>query len=207
MYPAGSNTRLGGVASYGMLCTMRSSALVIVVAACGSNASGPELRVTTSFPITTVLGTHPSPLDPLQDQTVSFEISWPAPIYAMGGEPAGCHDRVFYGESERVATGATATTVQNEVLDILPDWDVGLELCDGAGSSVSVDADIDGLNFRIQCFALPPNANAFDADHHPQLRTYTASQCQATLLDVVANRTLGADNFTVDIATGPDHLP
>ena len=183
--------------------------LVVLCAACGGGGdSGPELQISTSFPITTFLGSNPSPLDPLMGTTIAFGITWPMPTSndGDGSDPQSCTSRGFYGPSDKTATGATADIVTAQLLDRLPDWDFTLQLCSSGGSSVQIVGVIDALNLAIGCFGLPPSANAIDADGHPDVTSFTASMCHVTILDVVNNRTLGSDDFTVEIHTGPARL-
>lgn len=190
---------------------MRSSVAVWVVAclaACGSSPAGPDLQFTTSFPVTTFLGANPSPLDPLMNSTISIQVAWEMPDTSTGdnNDAPGCSSRGYFGPSTAVASGASADVVTAQLLDRLPDWDFIIQLCSGGGSSVQIVATIDALNLAFQCFGIPPSANAIAADGHPDATSFTATMCQATILDVVNNRTLGADNFSVDIHTGPARL-
>jgi len=183
--------------------------LVVFVAACGGGGtSGPDLEISTSFPVTTFLGSNPSPLDPLMGSTISIDIAWPMPEANLGegNDPAGCSSRGFYGPSIDEATGASADVVTAQLLDRLPDWDFTLQLCTSGGSSVQIVAVIDALNLAIGCFGLPPSSNAIATDGHPDVTTFTATMCHATILDVVNNRTLGSDDFMVSIHTGPARL-
>ncbi|MEP6864413.1 MAG: hypothetical protein ABJE66_27575 [Deltaproteobacteria bacterium] len=184
--------------------------LVVALGACGGGgSSGPDLEISTSFPITTFLGSSPSPLDPLMGATISLDITWPMPDSndGDGSDPSSCTSRYFYGPSDDVATGASADVVTAQLLDRLPDWDFELQLCSSGGSSIQIVAVIDALNLAIGCFGLPPSAQAIDADGHPDVTSFTATMCHATILDVVNNRTLGSDDFTVKIQTGPARLP
>jgi hypothetical protein len=183
--------------------------LVVALAACGGGgSSGPDLEISTSFPITSFLGSNPSPLDPLMGATISLDIAWPMPESGVGDgtDPPSCSSRGFYGPSIDEATGASADVVTAQLLDRLPDWDFTLQLCGSGGSSVQIVAVIDALNLAIGCFGIPPSANAVNADGHPDVTTFTATMCDVTILDVVNNRTLGSQDFSVAIHTGPSRL-
>lgn len=183
--------------------------LVVVLAACGGGGSdAPDLEFSTSFPITTFLGANPSPLDPLMGATIAIDVAWPMPESGVGdgNDPPSCTSRGFYGPSNAVATGAAADVVTAQLLDRLPDWDFTLQLCSSGGSSVQIVAVIDALNLAIGCFGIPPSAQAIDADGHPDITSFTATMCHATILDVVNNRTLGSDDFMVKVQTGPARL-
>ncbi|HEY6039325.1 MAG TPA: hypothetical protein VIV58_33815 [Kofleriaceae bacterium] len=181
---------------------------VLLLGACGSTAGGPDLEITTSFPITTFLGSNPSPLDPLMNGTVAVDVVWQMPETSIGdgNDPPGCASRGWYGPSTTAASGPDADIVTTQLLDRLPDWDVTFQLCTGGGSSVQIVATIDALNLAFECFGIPASANAVAADGHPDLTSFTATMCQATILDVVNNRTLGANDFSVAIHTGPARL-
>jgi hypothetical protein len=170
------------------------------------------MLVTTTFPITVFTGANPSYLDPLMGQTVDIRLEWDGTLssnHGDGSDPVGCKTSAVYGPSTRTASGATADTVQAQILDPLEDWDVRLQLCDeGTGrSTVTVEAVINRLNLTFGCFGLPPNALARDGGGFPEIVSFTATMCSATILDVCDNRVIGNDNFSITIATGPDHLP
>ncbi len=190
---------------------MRIAWLPFLVCGCGGGSNGPDLVMTTTFPVTTALGANPSPLDPLIGNSIAIRIEWPAVDYnhGDGSDPAGCKTTALIGASLRTASGPTMTTVTQELLEPLEDWDVVLQLCTAGngGSSISVDAVIDRLNLGITCFGLPPSASATDADGYPEVTSFTATMCGATILDVVNNRSLGADGYSMTFATGPDRVP
>ena len=183
--------------------------LVTACAACGSGASGPDLTVSTSFPVTTFVGGNPSPLDPLMGQTIAFQVAWPTAAInsGEGTDPQGCHSTAVIGASERLATGATTATVTSEILDPLPDWEAVLQLCTTGRSSVTVTAVIDRLNLGITCFGLPPSALAMGSNGAPVFTSFTATMCQATILDVSNNRTIGNSDFAITFATRDGRLP
>ena len=184
-------------------------AWIILVTACGTSASGPDLTVSTSFRITTFVGANPSPLDPLMGQTVAFQVAWPTAAInsGEGTDPQGCHSTAITGASDRVASGATSATVNSEILDPLPDWEAVLQLCTTGRSSVTVTAVIDRLNLGMTCFGLPTSALAKDSNGAPVFTWFTATTCQATILDVINNRTIGNSDFEINLATRDGRLP
>jgi hypothetical protein len=184
---------------------------VAVLAACGSD--GPPLSVTTAFPVTTYHPDRPSPLDPLAGQMIAIEIDWPKIDYNHGDpatEPTGCKS-IYAGilASKRTASGATAELVQSQILDRLPDWDVHFQICDASAghSTVIAEAVIDELNLTFGCFGVPAAALQTDDQGYPELTSFTATQCSATILDVVNNCVIGNDNFELTIATSAEHVP
>ncbi len=184
-------------------------AWIILCSACGTSASGPDLVVSTSFPVTTFVGANPSPLDPLMGQTIAFEVAWPTAMLDNGGDPGpqGCHSTGVFGASERSASGATSATVSSEILDPLPDWEAVLQLCTTGRSSVTLTAVIDRLNLGMTCFGLPTSALAKDSNGAPVFTSFTATMCQATILDVINNRTIGNSDFAITFATRDSRLP
>ena len=177
----------------------------------GACASDPPLTVHASFSVTDFSGRGPSPLDPLQGQTVDMTIAFPKfdSNHGDGSDAAGCKTTVVgLLPSTRTAHGATAALVQREILDRLPDWDVKLQLCDAQGqSSVVLESVIDELNLTLGCFGLPTSAATTGADGYPALTSFTATQCSSTILDVVNNRVIGGSSFSITFATGPAELP
>jgi hypothetical protein len=97
--------------------------------------------------------------------------------------------------------------VQREILDRLPEWDVRFEQCSTAASTITAEAVIDELNLAFGCGTVPASALVHDADGHPQVTSFTATDCTATILDVVNNRQLGATGFSITFVTGPDRVP
>jgi hypothetical protein len=187
-------------------------AWIVLVTACGSGASGPDLTISTSFPVTTFVGANPSPLDPLMGQTIAFEVAWPTAGLDSGGDgnPQGCHSTGVFGATERAASGATTATtatVTTEILDPLPDWEAVLQLCTTGRSSVTVTTVIDRLNLGMTCFGLPPSALAMGSNSTPVFTSFTATMCQATILDVINNRTIGNSDFEITFATRDGRLP
>jgi hypothetical protein len=183
-------------------------------AACGGDegASGPALTASASFTVTSIAGSGTSPLDPLMGQTIDFEIVWQtaASNHGVGDDPAGCKTTaVGFGTAERTARGATADLVQREILDKLDNWSIGLQLCDASAgrSSVTLDSTIDELNLGFGCFGLPDTAKKNGSDGYPAVTSFTATECSATILDVVNNRALMNASFAMTIDTGPAQLP
>jgi hypothetical protein len=185
-------------------------AWLVTLAACGGEANEDALRLTTSFVVTETAGAGMSPLDPLQGQAIDIEIVWPM-VESLHGtdDPQGCKTTVVGFLPERTAKGPSAALVQREILDMLPNWDMRLQLCDaGAGSStIAVFATIDALNLAFGCFGVPASAQLRGGDGYPILTSFTADQCNSTILDVVNNRVLMNRSFAMTIATGPSRIP
>jgi hypothetical protein len=181
-------------------------ALVGTIAACGGGG-GPDIHATTSFTITELAGSGPSPLDPLSGQPITIDLVMDDLLLAHAAA-GGCRSTIFGKiDPQRTAGGPAAATMQTEVLDRLPEWDVELELCAVASqSSIEILAVIDELNLEIGCLTLPASAMVDDGTD-PVLTSFTAAGCSATILDVVANRVVGARDFTVRFEIGPDRLP
>lgn len=191
---------------------MRLAPLALL-AACGGTSTGtPTMDVTTSFQVTSFSGNGPSPLDPLQNQTVDITIHWDQTDsnHGDGGDTQGCKTLAIgygFGVTTRTAHGATAQLVQSQILDRLDNWDIALQLCDTGGSSVTLESTINELNLSFGCFGVPASAMKQDAEGFPELTSFTATQCSATILDVTNNRDLGSDNFSMQIATSRPQLP
>lgn len=192
---------------------MRLAALALVTACGSSGPAQPAMDVTTSFQVTSFSGNGPSPLDPLNGQTIDIAVHWDQTQWNNGDgrAPQGCADLAIgwgFDVTTRTARGATASLVQSEILDPLDNWDIMLELCDAADqSSVTLESTIDRLNLSFGCFGVPASAMKRDAQGNPELTSFTATKCQATILDVSNNRALGNSDFTMQIATRPAVLP
>jgi hypothetical protein len=181
---------------------LRGSALLLGLVACNGEGAS-TVHISTTFTITSLDGTGPSVLDPLNGQAITLAITLDEPtIYhdAVGS----CRSTIFGREDpERTASPAL---VQTEILDKIPIWDVKLELCT-AGGRIAIDASINELNTAIGCLDLPASAQVRSRDNDPQLTTFVGSHCTATILDVVNNRVLGAQDFTVSFDTGGSRIP
>ena len=188
-------------------------AFLAVLAACGGGGGHPSMDLSTSFQITQFTGNGPSPLDPLQNQTIDISVHWDQLDYnhGDGSDPQGCTSLAIgygFGVTTRTAHGATAQLVQTQILDRLDNWDIHLQLCDAADtSSVQLDSTIDALNLSFGCFGIPATAMKKDAQGFPELTSFTATKCSATILDVSNNRDLGNDDFSMQIATSAAQLP
>lgn len=166
--------------------------------------------MTTSFVVTEMSGNGPAPIDALYGKTIDFEIVFPKVDSAFGdaGDPRGCLSTVFETlPATRTARSETAAIVQTEILDLLAAWDVRLQLCTGGSSSIRLHSEIDAFNLAIGCAGIPASAQAKNSDGYPLLTTFTATGCNATILDVARNRLLGNPSFEMTITTGPDELP
>jgi hypothetical protein len=188
---------------------MRALGLLALLAACGGGGDGAsKLRISTSFTISSLDGTGPSVLDPLNGQVITLAVNMDGPaIYH--DQVGSCRSTIFGRENpERTASGPMAALVQTEILDKIPIWDLKLELCTmPAGGRVAIDASINELNTAIGCLDLPASAQVKNGDNDPLLTTFVGTNCTATILDVVNNRVLGAQGFTVSFDTGGARLP
>lgn len=186
-------------------------ACLAVLAACGGG--GDELRATTRFQVTNVAGAGMSPLDPLANQTIDLEIVWQKVDTLQNPDmrdPAGCKSiGVGYQPATRTASGATADLVQREILDKLADWDIVLQLCTSSAgqSTIALESVIDALNLSFGCFGVPASAQVMGSDGYPELTSFTATSCMATILDVVNNRVFSNPSFSITFETGPSRIP
>jgi hypothetical protein len=184
--------------------------LLLLLVACGGDdaASGPQLDVTARFTVASVSGAGTSPLDALAGQTIDFHIVFDVVDFnaGNGNDPPGCKTRL-YGFSPTAVTSQSAL-VQTEVIDRLDEgWSVDYQLCDSGDHTLAVDSAIDALNLNFGCGAVPAAAVRKDSTGSPVLSTFTATACNATILDVVNNRVAQASDFSVMIKTGPASLP
>jgi hypothetical protein len=191
---------------------MRLAWFGVMAAACGGGeAAGPPLVATTSFTVTTQSGVGTSPLDALYQHPFSIQVVFPSLIDIARGsmsDTAECKSTtVATFPAERTASGESAELVQTEILDMLAYWDLRLQLCTTGESSVILHSEIPALNLAFGCFGIPPGAVQRTADGYPQITSFTATRCNATILDVVNNRILGNDNFEVMFETDPATIP
>jgi hypothetical protein len=186
---------------------MKPAVLLLVLSACGNSTAG-QLRISTTFTITQLDGTGPSVLDPLNGQTITLVVNMDS-SEVFHAQSAGCKSTIL-GKSDppRKASGEMAALVQTEVLDKIPNWNVQLELCSVAsGSRIAIDASIDELNTTFGCLMVPTAAQIRSGDDNPQLTTFVGEACSATILDVVNNRVLGAQGFTISFDTAGQRIP
>ncbi len=190
---------------------MRSAWLAVLLAACGSDdppSDGPPLTATTSFVVTDVTGAGSSPLDALAGMTIDMTVVFPDVIVTQGyeGDSADCKSEIVeWPEATRTANGTAAQIVQTEILDRLPYWDVRIQLCKTGKSSILLHSEIAPLNLAYGCFGIPSSAMV-EKDGFPQLTSFVATECSATILDVVNNRILSNPIFSVTFETGPSRL-
>lgn len=182
-----------------------------MAAACGGEEpGGPPLIATTSFTVTSQNGMGPSVLDPLFQHELAIQVVFPSIDSSRGSmsDTTECKSTAVAAfPAERTASGETAELVQTEILDKLAYWDVRLQLCTSGESSVILHSEIDILNLAFGCFGIPPNAFRRNSDGYPEITSFTATGCNATILDVITNRFLGNDNFDVVFETGPAAIP
>lgn len=161
--------------------------------------------------VTDKTGSAPTaPIDPLYQQTVAFDVEFPMIQSARGDEAdtVDCISTVVESTPAiDTAHGDTAAVVQAEVLDMLGGWDVRFQLCTTGTPSIRLHSEIDAFNFAIGCGGIPESARHKNSAGYPELTTFTASDCNATIYDVARNRILSANGFTMQITTGPDELP
>lgn len=184
------------------------AALLLALCACRGGDDASKLRISTSFTITSLDGMGPSVLDPLNGQMITLAITMDEP-QIFHDQSGGCRSTIFGRENPpRTAGGPMAALVQTEILDKIPVWDVKLELCTmPAGGRIAIDASINELNTAIGCLDLPASAQVKSSEGDPLLTTFAGTSCSATILDVVHNRVLGAQGFTVSFDTGGARLP
>lgn len=151
-----------------------------------------------------------APIDPLYQQMVAFDVEFPTITSSRGDEAdtIDCISTVVAAESAiDTAHGDTAAVYQTEVLDMLGYWDVRLQLCTTGSPSIRLHSEIDAFNFAIGCGGIPDAARVKNRDGYPELTTFTATECNATIYDVARNRILSANGFTMQVTTGPAELP
>jgi hypothetical protein len=187
-------------------------AWVFVIAALAACTKTHEVTITTSFLADQHGGTgeQTSPLAALENQTITVEVDLDgADVYHIDtSDPPGCHSTYIEdSNSIRIATGSAASTVKAQVLDPLPDWYVRVQLCDTTGSNIAAVATIDALNLQFGCAGVPMGSQLVGGDGYPELVSVEATNCSATILDVVNNLVIGNGNFTMTIVTGPAHVP
>jgi len=180
---------------------------LMALAACGGDdtTGSPAVTVTTSFVASTFQGNGPSPLDALRDRTIDIEIVFPVPSVTYGDESdtPECKSTVIYNfPPERTARGEAADVVQTQILDMLALWDLRLQLCTTGRPTLILHAEIEILNLAFACFGVPASAMVRDGDGNPRLTSFVATDCNATILDVVNNRIIGNPNFTMTVEVG-----
>ena len=176
--------------------------LALLVVGCGGDDGGGSLVFTTSFPLTNVSGMGTSPLQPLLGQTISFEVELAAPTITHDTID-NCRTTVHWSAMPpRTASGATASTVQTEILDRLPDWDAKLELCaDAASSSVVLHSDNQGgLAVIVGCLSVPAAAQQRDGAGDPVWSSFEASMCDATVYDQLNGPLFTSSGFTMTVS-------
>ena len=161
--------------------------------ACGDDgASGPDLRVSLTVPITSVNGTNPSFLAKYADSSISIEIVMDPASIAQSTSTSCGETTAYSSEATRTASGANAADVTIDILDKLPAWSLTQEVCDDVTtSSVSLVGTINELNLSFGCGALPASAQVRGADGFPRIDSVTATRCNAIILDVVNAYSLG----------------
>ncbi len=170
----------------------------------GCSGGGDEkVSASVSVPITTSNGTGASYLAKYLGQTIELQIDFAD--YRVGlSESPGCGETVVYtAEATRTASGPTGPDFAREVLDPIPGWELSLEVCDSAASSsVVLVGAIDAINTSFGCNGIPDALQHRDADGHPQLQSFTATRCNAIILDVDPAFSIGNPDFSMTISTG-----
>jgi len=173
------------------------------MSACTSSGGNGELvSITPTMTVTAVGGSGTSPLEPLVGQQLSFTITFAAP--SIGHDPEHDCPTTVDGEmvASKVATGATASLVQSNVLDILPYWEAVMNVCNPAsGSSLTLRSDNQaGLGLNFACFELPPSSLGIDGSGDPKWSSFqTTGRCDATLYDQLDGRTYGGDGLAMKV--------
>jgi hypothetical protein len=173
--------------------------LLLLLVACGGSEG--DLIASTSFTISEMSGPGPSsPLDPLYQQVIAFDVEFVAP---STGHDMVDTCAVTAQDSEmpvRTATGETAEMVQNNILNILPVWTAKLALCDPADqSTATIESDNNGgLAVIIGCLGLPDSAMVHDGAY-PKWTDFTATKCQATVYDQLHSRLFMGHDFSMTI--------
>jgi hypothetical protein len=183
-------------------------AWIALLAACGGDG-GPPLTVRTSLPITGAAGTGMSTLEPLYMHTLELELVFKdfETVRGDSSDSEDCKSTVIAsGTVDRTAFGETAAVAQIELLDRLEYWDVRLQLCVMGRSAIVLHSEIAPLNLAFGCFGVPASA-MIRRDGYPQLTSFVATECSATILDVAVNRVLSNPNFSITFETGPSQLP
>jgi hypothetical protein len=160
------------------------------------------VSVTPTMTVTAGTGSGTSPLEALVGQQVSFTITFAAP--SIGHDRDHDCPTTLDGEmvTSKVATGATASLVQTDVLDILPYWEAELNVCNPAsGSSLTLRSDNQaGLGLNFACFELPPSSLAIDGSGDPKWSSFqTTGRCDATLYDQLNARTYGGSGLEMKV--------
>ena len=188
---------------------MRGLWLVAAVAACGSSEpASPDLVMSLSFPATDTFGTNPSYLQKYVNQMISLEITLTSAGFF--NEPAvACGETTAYEEvATRVALGGNGPDFQRELLDPIDRWDLELEICDDPSqSTVSLVGAIDPINLSFGCGVIPAEAQQRAADGSAVITSFTATSCNAIVLDVINAFSIGNTGFSMTVETGPDRLP
>ena len=188
---------------------MRHAWLALLAACGGADDEGPPLSVKTAFVVSEQAGSGQSVLDPLYMHMIDIEVVCPTINVLRGyqGDTADCKSTVIESfPAERTAAGATAQLVQTELLDPLEFWDVRIQLCTTGKPSITLHSEIARLNLAFGCFGIPAAAMVRE-DGYPQLTSFTATECSATILDVAVNRVLSNPSFSITFETGPSELP
>jgi hypothetical protein len=182
---------------------------LLAVAGCGDDGGdAPDLRVSLTVPITSANGTNPSFLSKYVGTSITIEIVMD-PASIAQDQSATCGETTAYAiEAVRTATGANAADVTTDLLDKLPAWSLTQEICDDPStSSVSLVGTINELNLSFGCGTIPPSAQVRGSDGFPRIDSFTATRCNAIILDVVNAYSLGntgptPTDFPMTITTG-----
>lgn len=171
-----------------------------MLVACGGGSDG-KLVASTTMTLSEMSGMGPSPLDPLYQQQIGFEVEF---VAASPGHDTVETCKWSVEDTDMpvlTATGATAATVQSQILDILPVWNARLALCDMADqSTVTVQSDNQGgLAVIVGCLGVPASAQVRDGNGDPKWTSFTATACQATVYDQLHGRLFMAHDFSMTI--------
>jgi hypothetical protein len=179
---------------------VKGGLVFVILAACGEGRG--SVTAALSVPILTTNGSGPSYLEKYVGQTISLEIDFGEYRVARAESP-GCGETIVYTPvAIRTATGPTAADFTAEVLDPISGWELSLEVCDTAtSSSIVLVGAIDAINTSFGCGGIPDSLQHRNSDGHPQLQTFTATRCNAIILDVPMAFSVGNPDFEMEIRT------
>jgi hypothetical protein len=178
----------------------RIAMLTLLLGACG--ADGPTYVVTATVPITQMFGNGSSYLQKYIGMDLGFEVSFPSAAFETY-DTTGCNNtRLVLDDAPRRATGALATNAQRELLDPLDQaWEVVFEVCaEPTQTTITLDSVIDPYNLSFGCGVVPASAQRLGEDGYPVLSSFTATRCNATILDVINAYTIGNADFAMTIS-------
>ena len=179
---------------------MRVALVALIAVGCGGDDST-FVTVTTTFPVDQMFGNGSSYLQKYVGMDLGFEVSFPSAATETY-ETTGCKNtRLTLNDAPRVATGPLATDAQRELLDPLDQaWEIVFEVCaEPTQTTITLDSVIDPYNLSFGCGVVPASAQRLGEDGFPVLSSFTATRCNATILDVINAYTIGNADFAMTI--------